>query len=173
MRRVRESAVKRMLVAAALLLIAAGAYAEIRLHEDGRPVAGTAIRPRIATFSPAPIPSDWVISGSPTTEIAAVSETHDGSANVYLWRTTASTFRWTHQSDEIITILDGDVVITEADGRRHHLTPGDVAHFPVGSVQLWEVPRTLLKSAILKHRPPALVEASMRWMRRVRALVAG
>lgn len=173
MRRTRERTVKRILVAAALLLAAAGAYAEIRLHEGGRPVAGTAMRAGIATFSPAPIPADWVVSGNPVTEVAEVSETHDGSANVYLWRTSASTFRWTHHSDEIITILDGDVFITEADGKRHHLTPGDVAHFPVGSAQLWEVPRTLLKSAILKHREPALVEASLRWMRRARALVAG
>lgn len=153
--------------------MAAGAYAEIRLHEGGRPITGTAIRPGAAAFSPAPIPADWVVSGNPVTEVAEVSETHDGSASVYLWRTTASTFRWTHHSDEIITILDGDVFITEADGKRHHLTPGDVAHFPVGSIQLWEVPKTLLKSAILKHREPALVEASLRWMRRARAFVAG
>lgn len=163
---------KRILAAAILLLIA-GVYTEIRLHEGARPVTGTAVRTGIAAFRPAPIPADWVVTGNPITEVADVSETHDGSANVYLWRTTASTFRWTHHSDEIITILDGDVFITEADGKRHHLSPGDVAHFPVGSVQLWEVPRTLLKSAILKHREPALVEASLRWMRRARALVAG
>ena len=173
MRRVSELTVKKILAAAALLLGLAGAYVEIRLHEGARPVAGTAIRPGIAAFSPSPIPAAWVVSGNPVTEVAEVSETHDGTASVYLWRTTASTFRWTHQSDEIITILDGDVFITEADGRRHHLKPGDVAHFPVGSVQLWEVPETLLKSAILKHRNPALVEAPMRWVRRARALVTG
>jgi uncharacterized protein len=172
-RRVSELTVKKSLTAALVLSAAAGAYAEIRLHETGRPVAGTAIRPGVAAFSAAPIPADWIVSGDPVTEVAEVSQTHDGGAQVYLWRTTASTFRWTHQADEIITILDGDVFITEADGRRHHLTPGDVAHFPVGSVQLWEVPRTLLKSAILKHRSPAVVEASMRWMRRARALLAG
>lgn len=163
----------KKILAAAALLAAIGAYAEIRLHESGRPVAGTAIRPGVAAFSPSPIPADWVVSGNPVTEVAEVSATHDGSASVYLWRTTASTFRWTHQSDEIITILDGDVFITEADGKRHHLTPGDVAHFPVGSVQIWDVPKSLLKSAILKHREPPLVEASLRWMRRARALVAG
>ncbi|SDA16620.1 hypothetical protein SAMN02799622_01661 [Methylobacterium sp. UNC378MF] len=166
---------KKFSLAAALLvgLAIVGLYAEIRLHEQGRPVASTAIRPGGAAYSLAPIPANWVISGDPVTEVAEVSQTHDGSAQVYLWRTTASTFRWTHHADEIITILDGEVFITEADGRRHHLTPGDVAHFPVGSVQLWEVPRTLLKSAILKHRSPTLIEASLRWVRRARALVAG
>lgn len=173
MGRVSELTVKMIPAVAALALVAAGAYAEIRLHESSRPVAGTAIRPGIAAFSPSPIPAAWIVSGDPVTEVAEVSEVHDGSAHVYLWRTTASTFRWTHRSDEIITILDGDVFITEADGKRHHLTPGDVAHFPVGSVQLWEVPQMLLKSAILKHRAPALVEASMRWVRRARALVTG
>ncbi|WP_457104141.1 cupin domain-containing protein [Methylobacterium sp. P5_C11] len=173
MDRAPELTVKKFLVAAALLLAGAGVHAEIRLHEQARPVAGTAIRPGSAAFSPSPIPAEWIVAGSPVTEVATVSETHDGSAQVYLWRTTASTFRWTHGADEIITILDGEVFITEADGKRHHLTPGDVAHFPVGSVQLWDVPGNLLKSAILKHRSPTLVEASMRWVRRVRALVTG
>jgi uncharacterized cupin superfamily protein len=170
---VSELTVKKILVAAALLLAATGAYAEIQLHEEGRPVASTAIRPGIAAFSPSPIPAAWIISGNPVTEAAKVSEVHDGSAHVYLWRTTASTFRWTHQADEIITILEGEVFITDADGQRHHLSQGDVAHFPVGSVQLWEVPRSLLKSAILKHRSPTLVEASLRWMRRAQAFVTG
>jgi uncharacterized cupin superfamily protein len=165
--------VKKLFVAAALALAAGGAYAEIRLHEDGRPFAGTSIRPDGAAYSPSPIPAAWVVSGNPVTEVAEVAATHDGIAQVYLWRTTASTFRWTHQADEIITILDGDVFITEPDGKRHHLKPGDVAHFPVGSAQLWEVPKTLLKSAILKQRSPALLEAQMRWLRRARALVTG
>ena len=164
---------KKILVAAVLLLAAAGAYAEIRLHEDGRPVTSTAIRPGAATFSPSPIPPAWVISGNPVTEVAKVSQVHDGSAHVYLWRTTASTFRWTHQADEIITILEGEVFITDADGKRHHLTSGDVAHFPVGSVQLWEVPTNLLKSAIHKYRSPTLFEASLRWLRRAQAFVIG
>lgn len=164
---------KKTLAAIALLLAAAGAFAEIRLHERGRPVASTAVRTASASFSPSPIPADWVVSGNPVTEVSEVSETQDGSAEVYLWRTTASTFRWTHRSDEIITILDGDVFITDADGTRHHLTPGDVAHFPAGSVQLWEVPKTLLKSAILKHRSPQMVEAPLRWLRMARALVTG
>lgn len=160
-------------VVAVSLLATAGAYAEIRRHEDARPFASTAVRPAAATFTPSPIPADWIVSGQPVTEVAEVSETQDGSAEVYLWRTTASTFRWTHRSDEIITILDGDVFITDADGTRRHLAPGDVAHFPAGSVQLWEVPKSLLKSAILKHRSPKLVEAPMRWLRMARALVTG
>ena len=164
---------KKIFVATILILAAAGGYAEIRLHEDARPVASTAIRPGVAAFSPAPIPAAWVVSGEPVTEVAKVSAVHDGSTHIYLWRTTASTFRWTHHVDEIITILEGEVFITEADGKRHHLTSGDVAHFPVGSAQLWEVPRSLLKSAIHKHRSPTLFEASQRWIRRAQALVTG
>lgn len=164
----------RKILAAVILAVAAtGAVAEIRMHEEGRPFASTAIRPGVASFTPSPIPADWVLSGTPVTEVAEVSQTHDGSAQVYLWRTTASTFRWTHHADEIITILDGEVFITDADGKRHHLTPGDVAHFPVGSVQLWEVPKTLLKSAILKQRSPTVVEAATRWMRMARSFVTG
>ena len=163
----------KIVVPAVLALAATGAYAEICSHEGSRSVASTAIRPEVAAFSPAPIPADWVVKGEPVTESAAVSRTEDGSTQVYLWRTTASTFRWTHQADEIITILSGDVFITDGDGTRRHLTPGDVAHFPVGSTQVWEVPKSLLKSAILKYPAPQLVEAPMRWLRRARTLVAG
>jgi uncharacterized protein len=166
--------VKKPLAAAALLCLAAcGAYAEIRLHEDGRQMASTAIRPAVAAFKPAPIPSEWVIAGDPVTEVAEVSRTQDQTAQVYLWRTTAATFRWVHRADEIITILKGEVFITDADGRRHHLTAGDVAHFPAGSRQVWEVPGELLKSAILKQRSPQPVEAALRWLRRARSLADG
>src|ERR1051325_10860341 len=108
-RRGGEPNVKKPLTAASLLvgLALIGLAAEIRLHEQGRPVASTAVRSGGAAFAPAPIPAAWVVSGAPVTEVAEVSQTHDGSAQVYLWRTTASTFRWTHHADEIITILDG------------------------------------------------------------------
>lgn len=165
---------KKIILAAALIsLAAAGAFAEARIYEDGRPRTSTAMRPQAALFQPSPIPAKWVVSGNPVAEAAEVSRTEDDGAQVFLWRVTAGTFNWTHMSDEIITILRGEVFVTDADGTRHHLTVGDVAHFPQGAVQTWEVPKELLKSAILKHRSPTLIEASLRWLRRARALVTG
>ncbi len=164
---------KRILASAVLVLAATGAIAEIRTYQEGRDFSSTSIRPGQASFSPAPIPKEWVLKGEPVTESVAVSQTDDGSTQVHLWRTTASTFRWTHRADEIITVLEGEVTITEADGTRHHLTPGDVAHFPVGSTQTWEVPKTLLKSAILKYPAPQLVDAPLRWLRRARTMIVG
>ena len=165
---------KKIILATTLFsLAAAGAYAEARIHEDGRTLTSTAIRPKAATFQPSPIPAQWVVAGNPVAEAAEVSRTEDDGAQVFLWRVSAGTFNWTHRSDEIITILKGEVFVTDADGTRHHLTVGDVAHFPQGAVQTWEVPKELLKSAILKHRAPSTVEAPMRWMRQVRALVLG
>lgn len=63
--------------------------------------------------------------------------------------------------------------VTDEDGTRHHLTSGDVAHFQEGAIQTWEVPEELVKSAILKPRSPMSVEAPRRWMRQMRAMVAG
>lgn len=171
-----ESAVKKFLFAILLSTVAVGgfaAFAEVQQHEDGLSTSSTAIRHSTAAFKPSPIPAEWVMAGQPVTEVADVSQSQDGGLKVYLWRTTASTFRWVHRSDEIITILDGEVFITDADGTRHHLGVGDVAHFPEGADQVWEVPTRLLKSAILKHRSPRTVEAPLRWMRRLRAFIAG
>lgn len=163
---------KRLVAAALLAAAAVGAYVEISLYEGGRSMASTAVTPRAAQFQPSPIPPAWIVSGDPVAEAVEVSRTEDDDAQVFLWRVTAGTFRWTHRSDEIITILKGEVFVTDADGTRHHLTVGDVAHFPAGAVQTWEVPKELLKSAILKHRGPAPVEAPLRWLRQVRAMVA-
>ncbi|MCJ2014369.1 cupin domain-containing protein [Methylobacterium sp. J-076] len=164
---------KKILAVASLSMAAVGAYAEIALHEDGRSLASTAVATKAALFQPSPIPAHWVVAGNPVAEAVEVSRTQDDGAQVFLWRTTAGTFRWTHMSDEIVTILRGEVFVTDADGTRHHLTVGDVAHFPAGAIQTWEVPKELLKSAILKHRSPASVEAPMRWLRQMRAMVSG
>ncbi|GJE38208.1 cupin domain-containing protein [Methylobacterium persicinum] len=163
---------KRVFAAALLAAAAFGAYAEISLYEDNRSLASTAVTPHSAVFRPSPIPAEWIVSGNPVAEAVEVSRTEDHDAQVFLWRTTAGTFRWTHRSDEIVTILKGEVFVTDADGTRHHLTPGDVAHFPAGAVQTWEVPKELLKSAILKHRGSASAEAPLRWLRHVRAMIA-
>ncbi|MFC6791410.1 cupin domain-containing protein [Methylobacterium komagatae] len=165
----KKSVVAALLCAAA----AAGAYAEAKIYEGGRALGSTAMRPQAAPFQPSPIPASWVVSGNPVAEAVEVSRTEDEGAQVFLWRVTAGTFNWTHKSDEIVTILQGEVFVTDADGTRHHLKTGDVAHFPQGAIQTWEVPKELLKSAILKHRSPSTVEAPMRWLKQVRALVTG
>lgn len=164
---------KKIILAAALTIAVAGAYAEARIYESGRVLTSTAVRPKAALFQPSPIPASWVVAGNPVAEAAEVSRTEDDGAQVFLWRTSAGIFNWTHTSDEIVTILQGEVYVTDADGTRHHLTVGDVAHFPQGAVQTWEVPNELLKSAILKHRSPSTVEVPLRWLRQVRSLVLG
>jgi uncharacterized protein len=165
--------VKKILAATLFSLVAFGAFAEIRHHEEARPLASTALRHTEASFRPAPIPAGWVLKGDPVTEVADVSQSQDASTQVYLWRTTASTFRWTHKADEIITVLKGGVSITDADGTSRTLGVGDVAHFPAGSTQTWDVPDFLLKSAVHKHRSHQTVEAPLRWLRSLRNWVAG
>lgn len=158
---------KTILAATCVCLAALVTYAETRTLGEGRSRSSTAVRPAAALFQPSPIPKAWIVSGNPRAEAVEVSRTADDGAQVFLWRTTAGTFNWTHASDEIITVLHGEVFVTDADGTRHHLKVGDVAHFPQGAVQTWEVPKELLKSAILKHPRPSTVAAPLRWLRQV------
>jgi uncharacterized protein len=167
-----EPSVRKIVIVALLAAAVAGAGIEHHVHEAARHTATTAVAGPEAAFRPAPIRPEWILAGDPVTEIAAVARTHDEAAQVYLWRTTAATFRWIHEADEIVTILAGEVFVTGVDGARHHLKVGDVALFPAGAAQVWEVPAGLLKSAILKPRMPGPFAAVQRWLRRARGLIA-
>jgi uncharacterized cupin superfamily protein len=46
---------------------------------------------------------------------------------------------------EMAQILEGEVSLTEADGRRHHFTAGDVFFIPAGTPCIWHVPTYLRK----------------------------
>lgn len=164
---------RKIAVAGTVLVLAGVAlHVEQRGHEDARVTLTTTAEAATAQFRPAPIRPDWIIAGAPVTEAAEIAHTHDGAAQLFLWRTTAATFRWIHEADEIVTILDGAVHVTDADGQTRHLKAGDVALFPSGSVQTWYVPEHVTKSAILKRRMPTAVETAMRWLRRARGAVA-
>lgn len=90
---------KTFLAAALLCIATLAAFGEIALHEDGRSRASTAVATKRAQFQPSPIPAGWVVAGNPVAEAVEVSRTQDDGARVFLWRTTAGTFRWTHSAD--------------------------------------------------------------------------
>ncbi len=151
---------------AAFLAIAtlAGA-ADIHRHAADVQTGMAAIDPAKATLAPAPIPLSWIIEGHPRTEAAEIAHTDDGSTKVYVWQTSAARFNWFYESDEIVSVLDGEVFVDDHVHGTRRLGPGDVAFFPAGASTTWRVPDHLRKIATLKRPAPEVVSAAQRWLR--------
>ncbi len=153
-------------------VLAVGLYAEQSKYEAGRQTLMQVSDISKVEMRPAPINKDWIIEGNPKTEVGEVAHTYDNSTQVYIWRTTASKFTWHYDVDEVVTILDGEVFITDTDGKTRDLKAGDVALFPVGAVLTWNVPDHVTKSAIIKHTMPKPFETAVRWLRSFKGMVA-
>jgi uncharacterized protein len=61
------------------------------------------------------------------------------------WQKEASTFDWTFHEQEIAYILEGECVITPADGAPVSFGKGDLVTFPAGLKASWQVIKPLHK----------------------------
>ncbi len=138
----------------AMALVALGGAALALPNRNQSATAITAVDPGAVRFRPAPIREDWLIGGHPTAMAAEVAHTADDSTHVYIWKTTAGRFHWYYQADELVTVLDGDVFISEGTGPERHLGPGAIAFFPAGAATIWRVPDHLRKVATLRRPLP-------------------
>lgn len=129
-----------------------------------------------AVMVPCPIPAASIIEGTPFAETAEIARNRDGTATVYLWRTTAARFRWHHRSDESVVVLAGEAYVAPlCDGRagaERRIGPGDVAFFRAGEHVLWRVPEHLTKVSTMAQPAPRVVAVALRHARSVKRQVA-
>jgi uncharacterized protein len=118
----------------------------------------------------APIRADHVLDGAPIARSTCLTSSTDGRISTHLWDCTAGRFRWIFGVDEIVHILDGEVHVTDHEGRTATLRTGDVGHFALGSHTVWDVPDYVRKLAV--HRTPKPRPLPLRAARRLRTLVA-
>ena len=121
----------------------------------------------------APIDPDWIIDGAPVAQSSEWVTSSDGLTTMAVWSCTAGTFRWTFGCDELVHIIEGEVVVTGADGNRVRLGPNSAALFPAGSQTTWEVPVFVRKHAILRTPVPAPVRTVWRALSATKRLVTG
>jgi uncharacterized cupin superfamily protein len=107
-----------------------------------------------------PVPPDWILDGQPIARAITLTQSVDKRFRSGVWECTAGTFEWHFGVDEIVHILHGEVFIDCGEGRRLHLKPGDVAHFPAGTSTRWHVPEHVRK--FFTHREPHGVERVLR-----------
>jgi uncharacterized cupin superfamily protein len=155
----------RLFSIAVLAVLGVAAYAEDRQFQASRQTTVGVIDPRTVAMSPAPINPAWMIEGHPDTRAALIAHSDDGATVVYAWQTTAARFHWVYDSDEIVTVVDGEVFVDDGTNGERRLGPGDTAFFPTGAKTTWRVPDHLRKIATLTHAPPGAMASLLRWMR--------
>ncbi len=123
--------------------------------------------PANAEMSAIQIPKDWILDGEPQAKSALLSRSTDGMAVTVVWETTKGRFRWYFNIDETVSVIDGEVFVTDEKNVERRLGPGDVAYFPGGSWSTWRVPDHLRKIAFIRHGvsgPAALVARVWDWV---------
>jgi uncharacterized cupin superfamily protein len=100
-----------------------------------------------------PIEPSWIRTGTPVARAITLTESPDGLLTTGIWDCTAGTFTWIFQTDEIVHILEGEVTVKDG-GVTHKLVPGSVCYFPQGLETIWEVPKYVKKTFVLRapHR---------------------
>jgi uncharacterized protein len=100
----------------------------------------------------APIPRAWILEGNPVARNKLLAGSSDDLASTYMWDCTAGRFNWYYDTDEVIHVLEGSVIIEDVAGVRQRLQAGDTFLFPAGSRYDWTVPNYIRKVAFL-HSP--------------------
>ena len=124
-------------------------------------------------LAPAPIPSDWILSGTPEARSRQLVCSHDRASSVMAWSCTAGRFNWHYTVDETVHVIAGEVFVTDEAGREHRLGPGDSAFFPAGSRSTWHVPVAVRKVAVCRQAMPRPLAFGLRaWNMLARFMVA-
>jgi uncharacterized cupin superfamily protein len=110
------------------------------------------VLPSIATdddLVAAPIDPSWILEGNPQARARRLGFVDGSTLFATIWETTPGRFWWSYGTDELVTILDGEVEITpNGDAAPFTLRQGDVVFFPGGQRLQWHVRVHVKKLAI-------------------------
>lgn len=129
--------------------------------------------PAATELEPAPLPSDWVIEGTPQAHSKRLATSPDGTAAVIAWSCSPGRFNWHYAVDEILHVISGEVVVTDEKGESRRLGPGDVVYFPAGSHSVWHVIKEVKKLAICRQSMPRPLGFVLRACNKLAAILGG
>jgi len=107
-------------------------------------------------LQPSPLPPAWILAGNPCARMLPLGHAEDGHLSFCLWDCTAGRFKFVHNRDEFVHILEGEVTILTEDTELR-LRPGEVAFFAQGVTTYWTVYGYVKKLAILRSTPRGLL----------------
>ena len=102
-------------------------------------------------LEPEPIPSDWVVSGSPVARCKKMVRSHDRTSHIVIWDCTPGSFKWYYGMDEAIVVIAGEAFMIDEKGEERRFGPGDLAFFPAGTTCTWRITETLRKVGVLRE----------------------
>jgi uncharacterized cupin superfamily protein len=122
-------------------------------HHSEKVAYGSIVVAAAATveLEPEPIPSDWILSGSPEARCKKLVRSRDWTSHLVVWDCTPGSFKWNYSMDETIVIISGEAFMSNDNGEERRFGPGDLAFFPAGSSCSWRVTQTLRKVGILRE----------------------
>ena len=99
----------------------------------------------LGDISQAPISASKLLQGQPTTTTAHQFTNTENNFHCGVW--SSDTGKWTlnYTEDEFCFIMDGEAIITDADGSSEKLTKGDAFVVPAGFTGTWETVGTVQK----------------------------
>ena len=125
-----------------------------------------------STLKPAPIPSDWILNGTPDTRNKEITKSADRTATVIDWSCSAGQFTWNYADDEILVVVSGEAFITDEHGKEHRLGPGDMGFFPAGTSCTWRITNHVRKFAMVRTTLPGPIVFALRVWKRLKRLVS-
>lgn len=124
-----------------------------------------------ADLQPAPVPPDWILSGTPEARNRELAKSADRTSWIIVWNCTAGRFNWHYMEDETLVIISGEAFITDERGEERRLGPGDTGFFPAGASCVWRITDHVRKVAVVRQAiPRPLVFVLRVWNRLLRSL---
>ena len=117
-------------------------------------------------LSPAPIPSDWILEGTPEARVRVMATSDDNTAMTIVWDCSAGTFNWFYNLDETVSVVEGGMLLTDHSGTRQ-VKAGDVIYFPAGSQATWKVDSYIRKVAFIRQPIPSSVSLGLKAWRKL------
>ncbi len=106
--------------------------------------------PTSLELSPSPIPTEWILKGTPKARNNWISKSQDRISQIVLWECSAGQFEWHYEKDESVIVLSGEAFLIKPDGQEVRFGAGDVGYFPARTVCTWRVPGPFRKIAVVQ-----------------------
>ena len=126
-----------------------------------------------ASLEPAPINSAWILEGNPVARNRILSTSKDGSASALIWECTAGKFNWFYDVDETVYIIEGSVLLKDANGAERRVSVGETVHFPVGCKAEWTIDKYVRKVAFCAAPMPLTLRVIRKGIRVLKRLTGG
>ena len=107
--------------------------------------------PANVDLDPEPLPSEWILSGTPVARSKILVRSRDWTSSVVVWDCTAGSFTWHYSQDETIFVISGEAFLLLENGSERRFGPGEVGFFPAGTTCTWRVAQSIRKVAVLRE----------------------